>query len=1251
MCPGIVVLGGGGGSGGEDGDGGGDGGDGSGAGGGNGEGAGGDGKSAPDPEKYPDCGSASHPVDVVTGRAYTHPIVDLALPGPLPFVLQRIYSSKARLVDAGFGYGWSHPFGWSIDVRHRDTRILNDKGIAVDFPKVPASGDVLGPWGWILRRDGDGFMLDADDGVQRFFAPAGLRGHQYRLVRIEDANRNRISLAYDGRRLSEVTDSAGRVIRFHGTKAGQITSVEVLNAISQGQWVCFATYTYDEHGNLASVTDADGHTARYEYDGDHRLTVDTDRTGLAFHFVYGRDGRCSESWGDYPGKRDPSLIDVLPKILADGTTKAKGIHHCKFDYMPGNLSEVADSTQVRRFFGNEHGTLDKRVEKGAVTTATYREDGHLMSRMDAMLAETTFERDARGRLLKITDALGRVTGVERDGNGLPVVITDPAGGITRFERDNRGNALFVSDAAGAMTAYRHDERGLMTEEVSPTGARRTYTYDAQLNLTAIVEANGSTWRLAYDGLGRLLSRTDPLGAETRYMYSARGDLLGVRDALGGVTRYAYDGEGHLTQVVDPKGRITSLQWGGYHKLCSRKDANGNEVRLRYNLEGELCEVYNEHGEIHRLTYDVAGNLIGETTFDGRELRYRNNPGGRVVRAENGLHQHTDHTYDLVGQLIKRELPGGSVEEFSFNVRGELTGAKSPAGELLFERDAVGRIVREAQIVGGKEHWIDVVYDAGGERIARKTSLGHEEAVTRGVLGERARTVLDGSHVVEHRVDALGRETSRGLPGGGWIQNTYDALGRVARRQAGGALPRRVAGAGEPEWIGAQADGTAVDTAYRYDWDGELIESWDRGRGKTAYAYDPIGQLLAMVPEKAQKELFRYDPAGNLYESGEAAEKREYGAGNRLKRKGATEYQWDADGRLCEKRAKDPESGEEKLWTYRWDGAGLLKAVDLPDGRIVDFAYDPFARRVQKRVTRAGNTRRDRIAVSETRFVWDGDVLVHEITTRAREGGDPVVEERTYCFEDGGFAPVAHKQDGGWFHHVNDPIGTPERLIDGDGVVACELTRKAWGETKVDGRASTEIRFQGQYKDEETGLAYNRWRYYDADDKRYVSADPLGLVAGYNDFRYPPPLANVDPAGLAPRAYNLPNISMQHDAIAHGGYHTRRAQRIAAASNVSEHGGKHTKARTCEEAQAMSQNGKPAQYYPDVDHAALERAGIANGTVTRGEPIRGVLTGTGFHTMYSPGGPIGASNGQQVSTIRAEYSSGTIHGHPRDPRDF
>jgi YD repeat-containing protein len=647
MCPGIAVLGGGGGDGDGDGDGSGgkDGSGGSGS--GSGEGGVGDGKSAqgaPDYAKYPECGYASHPVDVVTGRAFTHPMTDMELPGPLPLQFRRMYSSKMAARDAGLGYGWGHTFGWEIEIGRRQITVWNEQGIAVEFPMIADGGEVVGPWGWLLRRDGAGFALDADDGAWRLFSTTDGRGKRY------------------------------------------------------------------------------------------RLTADTDRTGLTFHFVYDREGRCVESWGDYPGKPDPSLCDGLPRRLADGETQVKGIHHCRFDYMLGGYSEVADSTQVRRFFGNKHGTLDKKIEGAGVTTATYRDDGHLLARMDPMGATSRFERDPRGRLLKVTDPLGRVTAVERDGNGLPVQLTDAAGGVTRIKRDPRGNVLFHANAAGAVSAYRYDDRGLLMEAVAPTGARWMYTYDTQGNLVAATMPNGGVFRFTSDGLGRLLARTDPLGAETRYSYSERGDVVAVRDAMGGVTRYAYDGEGHLTRVVDPKGRITQLTWGGYHKLCERKDANGNIVRLRYNLEGELVEVHNERDEVHRLAYTTSGLLIGETTFDGRELRYRNDAAGRVVRIESGGREVTDIVYDLAGQLVKRELDDGSVEAYAYDALGHLIGAKGPAGEFRFDRDALGRVVREVQRVGGQEHWVEIVVDAAGERIERKTSLGHTEAVTRGAPG-------------------------------------------------------------------------------------------------------------------------------------------------------------------------------------------------------------------------------------------------------------------------------------------------------------------------------------------------------------------------------------------------------------------------------------------------------------------------------------------------------------------------------------
>ncbi len=59
-----------------------------------------------------------------------------------------------------------------------------------------------------------------------------------------------------------------------------------------------------------------------------------------------------------------------------------------------------------------------------------------------------------------------------------------------------------------------------------------------------------------------------------------------------------------------------------------------------------------------------------------------------------------------------------------------------------------------------------------------------------------------------------------------------------------------------------------------------------------------------------------------------------------------------------------------------------------------------------------------------------------------------------------------------------------------------------------------IRFQGQYFDEETGLHYNRYRYYSPYVGRFISKDPIGLLGGSNVYAYAPnPIDWVDPLGL------------------------------------------------------------------------------------------------------------------------------------------
>ncbi|XXT18549.1 RHS repeat-associated core domain-containing protein [Sorangium sp. So ce429] len=225
-----------------------------------------------------------------------------------------------------------------------------------------------------------------------------------------------------------------------------------------------------------------------------------------------------------------------------------------------------------------------------------------------------------------------------------------------------------------------------------------------------------------------------------------------------------------------------------------------------------------------------------------------------------------------------------------------------------------------------------------------------------------------------------------------------------------------------------------------------------------------------------------------------------------------------------KRTRSP-SGEEQVTRYRWSASGMLARVERPDGLVVAFEYDPFGRRVAKRLLTRAADGSERL-FEATRFVWDGGALVHEIRRRDDAGSNSTVDERTYVFEHGRTVPVAHREahaEGGtrtvsaWWHYLNDDSGAPEALVGPDGQIGCELARDPWGSaTVVEGaQTSTPLRFRGQYADEETGLSYNRHRYYDPALGRYISADPLGIEGGLNVFAYAAncPTSAVDVEGL------------------------------------------------------------------------------------------------------------------------------------------
>jgi len=131
-------------------------------------------------------------------------------------------------------------------------------------------------------------------------------------------------------------------------------------------------------------------------------------------------------------------------------------------------------------------------------------------------------------------------------------------------------------------------------------------------------------------------------------------------------------------------------------------------------------------------------------------------------------------------------------------------------------------------------------------------------------------------------------------------------------------------------------------------------------------------------------------------------------------------------------------------------------------------------------------------------------------------------DQTYIHEQNSFAPLAIvDQANNISYYHNDHLGTPRELTDEQGQIIWEAQYKTWGSiakeqyNQKESKIVQSFRFQGQYYDSETGLHYNRFRYYDADVGRFISLDPIGLFAGTNLYQYAPnPTGWVDPFGLA-----------------------------------------------------------------------------------------------------------------------------------------
>ncbi|WP_422375682.1 RHS repeat-associated core domain-containing protein [Roseibium sp.] len=1043
-----------------------------------------------------------HPVDMATGEVFTQE-TDFELPGPIPLTMTRVWMSSSSETGrtGGLGSKWHHSLAIRLH-RWQDGNCfalrLADGRLALFASPRPGQPSLNAVERLLLETDGQNYRVRDYDGQCLYFKAAARTDDIWLIASIADANGHTIRFAYGTEdQLAGVIDSGGRELTVATDVHGRILRIDAPHPTDASSRMTLVSYGYSGN-DLTTVTDARGNVQKYAYQ-NHLIVEERHRGGLSYTFEWddtgrGTEAKCIRTWG----------------TSASGAIT--GLHYVELKYRPDTFETFA------------------RDRLGNITIYQNDGRGHVMKQTDPDGLVTKFAYDQAGNLSLKEDGFGRKTSGSWDRFGRQTASLEEDGTSTRLSyptdslSDLRfGKASVVASSETGEHRFAFDTRGNVEIYTDPVGVEHRYVRDTRGHPLAVLDREGTSWRwqwssdgnliaegpddlrasYEHDGLGRVIRVRDPSGCEVAIARDENGNATDLQYADGGRVSMAYDADNRVLRHTDEAGQSVEWSYDGLRVPLTRTEADGSATRFGYDDELRPTLIVDASGKDHRLRYDARGRLISEIGFDRRQTDFHYDPAtGFLASVRNGG-DLTSYERDPYGRVLEKHFSDGTKHTFAWSSNNRVTSAVTPDCELSFAYDAAQRIVSESQ--NGAE--IQHEYDPRGQLATTTLPDGRTISYAYNRTGDCKTVSFEGREVAAYLHDHLGRTISR-KSGGIACENEFDPQGRLVRQSAYARTPG--------------IDEEIVRRTYQWRQDNKLLSVKDSRRGTRQYAYDTCNRLTSA--QGWTPEAFIYDLSDNLVAAARTSpltspQPPGEASGNRLTVFGDKHFTYDAQGNIVREVSG---AGGHTETEYVYGANGMLREVRRSGRRgetLTCYGYDAFNRRIAKTVThdlRAANSTGGESVPIETRYLWNGDVLLAESTS----SDDPL--ETVYLFEPLSFTPLAmisrHPQRTGIYIYNTDHQGVPYELIAEDGSVAWAATYLAFGGARVVTGADfyQPLRFPGQYFDDESGLHYNRNRYYDPALGRYTQPDPISLLGGLNAYAYAlDPNGFIDPFGLTP----------------------------------------------------------------------------------------------------------------------------------------
>ncbi|WP_170157861.1 RHS repeat domain-containing protein [Litoreibacter meonggei] len=598
----------------------------------------------------------------------------------------------------------------------------------------------------------------------------------------------------DGNEWTMTYDIEGRVLTSSFLPQGGTPQTQSYSYDEVGQVVSMTNplgntwvYAYDEARRLVSTTSPEGELASYTYDNMGNRTR-TEHSNVSAGIAYFEDtqydelGRLLKILGAN-GQITEFSHDVEDN-LATITDPQNLVTTRGFDALNRLISEVdRNSGQV----GLAHNVDDQMTsysdQRGLVTSQIYNGFGDLIQEISPDKGTTTYTYNSRGLMASKTDARGIFVQYDYDNSGRPTKIDYPPGGKgdSFFYYDHPSKvettgkpSLTVVDGRRILYTYayyadgpifgqrfkypnklafsqyvKEDTAGNVSWIQYPSTRRVYYEYDDDNRITAIKQQA--------PGTNTITTIVDQI------THLPNGPVASMQFADGFTRTFTYDQSYRLTDVVDTDG-VTTLQDTDYgystrDNLTSTVDnlLLSQSETFTYEAREFLASAVGDYGTLD-YSYDLVGNRISRMAAgvtDSYSYGATNNRLDSVSRASAAVRTFT---HDAAGNVTYDDRSGTGYG-YDYDAAGRMdTFSIFGVAQEEYQYDAVGQQVVRRLTQDGVEH--HSFFGPGGQRISEyevpigtKTKTLLREYVW---LGDIPVAVIENSQVYYVRADHIGK---------------------------------------------------------------------------------------------------------------------------------------------------------------------------------------------------------------------------------------------------------------------------------------------------------------------------------------------------------------------------------------------------------------------------------------------------------------------------------------------------------------